>query len=269
MKKITDISEYNEILIRYGGKGVLSNDYLQSTAPGLIIHDRLYADCNELNAFLFVRKDVGMRMYYYINDIEEKADFSEYEDLVVEILFRKELPKTEVEYLIKNGFRMNLIRDSYAGTYKDLSENCASVPDVIVENAQTLLGVKTACELFNETFDKLSGDFIPESMYRTMLNSGNILMAWNADRSSFLGALHQKKEGNVNVVGHVAVMKHARGRGVGRALLSTFVESNRNPENPERTRYGLWVQRQNDKAVRMYHNMGFRYINKSTISLIK
>ena len=269
MKKITDISEYNEILERYGGKGVLSNDYLQSSAPDLIIHDCLYADCQERNAFLFVRKDIGMRMYYYINDLEEKADLSEYDDLVVEILFRTEPPKAEVEYLIRNGFHINLIRDSYAGTYKDLSENYALVPGVIVEKAQTLLAVQTACELFNDSFDRLSGDFIPESSYRSLWESGSILIAWNSDRSSFLGALHQKKEGSLNVIGHVAVVQHARGKRVGKALLDTFVEWNKNPENPERTRYGLWVQRKNEPAVRMYRHAGFKYINKSTLSLIR
>ena len=269
MKKINDISEYNEIIERYRQKGVLSNDYLQATAPDLIIHDRLYADCHERNAFLFVRKDIGMRMYYYINDLTENADFSAYHDIVVEILFRGEAPKDELEYLSECGFRLNVIRDQYAGVYWDLAGNLDFVPDVIVEPAHTLLAVREACELFNDSFDRLSGDFIPESKYLSLLNSGNILLAWNADKSSILGALHQNKTGSVNVIGHVAVKKHARGHGVGKALVATFVEWNRNPDNPGKTRYGLWVQRRNEPAVRMYRNMGFKYINKSTISLIK
>ena len=64
-------------------------------------------------------------------------------------------------------------------------------------------------------------------------------------------------------------MKHARGKGVGKALVDAFVERNKNPEKMEKTRYQLWVQRQNEAAVKMYQNKGFKYINKSTISLIK
>lgn len=40
--------------------------------------------------FFFVKKDVGMRMYYYINDVTEVVDFNHYQDVVVEILFRGE-----------------------------------------------------------------------------------------------------------------------------------------------------------------------------------
>lgn len=269
MKQLTDISEYNEIVERFRQKGCLSNDYIQQEAADLIVRDALFADCYNRNAFLFVKKDVGMRMYYYINDAAEKADFSNYNDLVVEILFRVDPPKEEIEYLTQCGFRINLIRDQYAAMYKDLAENVALVQGVVVDTAKTMQAVKTACELFNNSFDGLSGNFIPESEYSTLLESGSILVAWNVDQSSFLGALHQVKEGTVNVIGHVAVMKHARGHGVGKALVDAFVEWNKNPEKTEKTRYQLWVQRQNEAAVKMYVNKGFKFLNKSTISLIK
>lgn len=90
MKLLTNISEYNEIVERYRVKGCLSNDYIQQAAANLIVRDALFADCKEKNVFLFVKKDVGMRMYYYINDVTEGADFNHYQDVVVEILFRGE-----------------------------------------------------------------------------------------------------------------------------------------------------------------------------------
>ena len=68
------------------------------------------------------------------------------------------------------------------------------------------------------------------------------------------------------MLGHVAVVENARGRGVGKALVDTFVEWNK---DTDKTRYQLWVQRQNKAAVNMYLNKGFKYVNKSTISLIK
>ena len=269
MKQLTNISEYNEIVERYRQKGCLSNDYIQQEAANLIIRDALYAVYKEKNAFLFVKKDAGMRLYYYINDVSENADFSNYNDVVVEILFRGEAPKDEIEYLTKQGFRINLIRDQYAAIYKDLAKNIALIPRVIVESAKTYKAAEIACELFNNSFDKLSGDFIPATEYQNLLDSSSILVAWNVDKSSFLGALHQVKEGAVNVIGHLAVMKHARGHGVGKALVDAFVEWNKNPEKTEKTRYQLWVQRQNEAAVKMYVNKGFKFLNKSTISLIK
>lgn len=269
MKLLTDISEYYGIIDRYDLGDVLSNDYLQHTAADMIMSERLYADCYDHNAFLFVKEEVGMRVYYYINDIGEKADFSTYRNLVTEIIFRGDWPEEEIEYLSRCGFRMNLIRDQYSGVYKDLAGNVAFVPGVRIEKARNMADVKKACDLFNDAFDHLSGNFITENEYPGLLDSGNILIAWNADRSCFLGALHQMKERAINVLAHVAVMKNARRQGVGRALLDAFVERNKNTEKTEKTRYMLWVQRQNEAAVRMYLNSGFRFINKSALSLIK
>lgn len=269
MKQLTNISEYNEIVARYRQNGCLSNDYIQQEASDLIRREALFADCYNKNAFIFVKKDVGMRMYYYINDIKEKADFSNYKDLVVEILFRGELPAEEIDCLSQYGFSVNLIRDQYAAMYKDLAENVSLAPGIVVDTAKTMQAVQMACELFNDSFDRLSGDFILESEYRNLWESESILVAWSEDNSSFLGALHQVKVGVVNVVGHIAVMKHARGKGVGKALIDAFVERNKNPEKTEKTRYQLWVQRYNEAAVNMYKAKGFKYLNKSTISLIK
>lgn len=269
MKLLTDISEYQEIIDRYNKKGVLSNDYLQKEANNLIGKKVLYADCKDHNAFLFVKKDIGMRMYYYINDVEDMPDFSAYVDLVTEILFRGELPHSELEYLSKCGFQLNVVRDMYGGVYKDLAYDIDFIKEVLVEKAQTLSDLQKACELFNNSFDKLSGDYITEDRYASLLDSGNILVAWSLDRTIFLGALHQTKEGSVNVIGHIAVNKEVRGQGVGKALVDAFVEWNKNSERAEKTRYQLWVQHNNEAAVNMYKKKGFKYLNKSTISLIK
>jgi len=48
--------------------------------------------------------------------------------------------------------------------------------------------------------------------------------------------------------------------------VESFIEQNM---ESEKTRYQLWVQRQNEPAVNMYQSKGFKFINKSTISLIK
>lgn len=269
MKQLTNISEYNEIVARYRQNGCLSNDYIQQEASDLIRREALFADCYNKNAFIFVKKDVGMRMYYYINDIKEKADFSNYKDLVVEILFRGELPAEEIDCLSQYGFRVNIVRDQYGALYKDLSLNSDLVSGVLIDTAKTIHDVSTACNLFNNSFDKLSGDFIPKSEYSNLLQSESILVAWNVDRSCFLGALHRVKDRNVNVIGHVAVVESARGCGVGNALLDTFLEWNKNLDNTDKTRYKLWVQRYNEAAVNMYKAKGFKYLNKSTISLIK
>lgn len=265
MRQINEYTEYQNIVDRYRRPGCHSNDYLQNDVVDIITQDSLYVDYYENNVFLYVQRPVGMRVYYYINDFEEAADFSQYNDLVIEILFRGECPNAEVAYFTTYGFHENLIRDQYNATYRDLNlHNLEN--NIVVQHANTPLGVQQACELFNEVFDRLSGDYIPECDYERLFNTRSILIAWNQNRTRFLGALHQEKTGVVNVIGHVAVMSHSRGKGVGKALVNAFIQNNM---ETERTRYQLWVQRQNNPAVRMYQNYGFRYTNKSTISLIK
>lgn len=270
MKQITEYNQIADLEQRYKTKGTVTNNYiLKEQYESLISENALSVIANERNCFLFVKKEVGVRVYYYINDLNEDADFSQYSDLVIEILFRGVLPVEQMEYFSKRGFRLNLVRDQYAGMYKDLAANIGLVQGARVELADNLEQVRTACELFNASFDALSGDFIPESTYKELLEKESILIAWDMGRRNILGALHQVKEGTVNVIGHVAVMEPYRGQGVGKVLVDTFVEWNKNSENIEKTRYQLWVQRQNRAAVRMYQNKGFKYVNKSTISLIK
>lgn len=265
MKQVTDLSEYQKLVEQYRQHGVRTNDYIQQEASLLIQQGKLFSLCYEHNAFLFVKKDAGMRLYYYLNDLQERAQFNLYEDLVIEILFRSDIPKEEVNYFVHEGFVVNLIRDQYSGIYKDLQ-----IADVVIgvtfEVARTLEVVAEACELFNESFDRLSGDFIPTSHYAELLSQGAIIVALDPTTNQILGALHQTQARGVNWISHVAVKTEARGKRIGLGLVSTFLKKN---HVEDKTRYMLWVQRQNEVAVKMYSQVGFKYMNKSTLSLIK
>lgn len=266
MKQIIDVIEYKNIVEAYRRNGFLSNDYLQKEVCSLISNRLLYVDCYENNAFFYVLRDVGIRIYYYINNLNEPADFSNYSDLVIEILFRRDIPCNELNFFIDKGFKKNLIRDQYSGIYKDMKLDNSILSQFNVGTADSYAEVQEACELFNSSFDRLSGDFITETRYQELFESGKILVVRDKNKHHLLGALHQDKEGTVNILRHVAVIRQARGLGIGKAVLNAFIESNHTNEN---TRYMLWVQRQNEAAVNMYKNVGFKFLNKSTISLIK
>lgn len=265
MKQVTDLAEYHELVERYRQHGVRTNDYIQQEASSLIQQGKLFYLCQEHNVFLFVRKDAGMRLYYYLNDLHENANLVSYKDLVIEILFRSDIPDDEVNYFVREGFSVNLVRDQYCGTYKDLNTVNAAV-GVKFEIAQTLELVAEACELFNASFDRLSGDFIPVSHYAELVSMGAIIIALDVTTNQLLGALHQTQVHGVNWISHVAVKPAVRGRRIGPGLVSKFIDNNY-VEN--KTRYMFWVQRQNEAAVKMYKQMGFKYMNKSTLSLIK
>lgn len=266
LKKIESYSRYLEIVERYGQKGCVTNDYIQREAESLIAEGKLFEMCCEKNAFLFVQKDTCKRLYYYLNDFCETVVFDD-DDFVVEILYRGEpfYPKEVVEYLQKCGFRTNLIRDQYSGMYKDLQTGTI-VENLKIDEAQTLEEVKQACELFNASFDHFSGDYIPEEEYSNLLEGKNILIAKDITTNSFLGALHQTIENRVAWISHVAVLSEARGRHIGLGLVEAFIKIN---HADDKSRYMLWVQHQNSAAVNMYQKLGFKYIGKSTLSMIK
>lgn len=266
MKPIYDIVDYTNIVDYYNRKNSLSNVYIHEEVATIIRQNSLFVDLYKNNVFFFVKINKGMRIYYYINDLNENASFNGYEDLVIEILYRGEFPLDEVNFFLKNGFKKNLVREQYGGIYRNLKiENNLDL-NFKIEYANSIKDIEQACSLFNSVFDALSGDFISEDVYQELLESKSILVAKSIDGQSFLGALHQRKNGIINILGHIAVIKEAQGKGIGNALVDKFIELN---HKDEKTRYLLWVQKQNDIAINMYENKGFKFLNKSTISLIK
>ena len=266
LNKIKEFIRYQEIVDKYKRKGCLSNDYIYQEAADLIIHDRLYEYIGVNNAFLFVVKDECLRVYYYLNDLSELHTFDVDDNLVLEILFRGNMgtPNDELEYFSKCGFRLHLRRDQYCGVYKDL-QLPGLIPCVSVQKAASIEEVEWACELFNHSFDHYSGDFIAKDVMMSFYTGGCIWIAKDLN-GDFAGALHQTVERNVAWISHVAVVGDYRGHGVGKALLDVFVEQNK---VDEKSRYMLWVQAQNEAAVNMYQKKGFKYLNKSTISMLK
>ena len=271
LKEVKESVRYQEIVDKYKRKGVLSNDYIYQEAADLIIHNMLYEFCGTNNAFLFIKKDECLRLYYYLNDLEEIHDFDLNENLVVEIIFKGNLglPQNEMEYLSKCGFRFHLRRDQYCGIYHEL-QIPGLIAGVTVSKAVSIKEVAFACDLFNSTFDHYSGDFIAKDAFESLFTGGSVWIAKDL-QGNIAGALHQTVERGVAWISHVAVVESYRGQGVGQALLDTFVEQNANPDLvlKPKSRYMLWVQAQNAAAVGMYQKKGFKYLNKSTISMLK
>lgn len=266
LKKVNKFVRYQEITNLYKRKGCLTNDYLYNDAADLINHGRLFESCSKNNAFLFVKKYDCLRVYYYLNDFTETHDFDIDENLVVEILFRGSngIPQTEIDFLIRCGFNIHLRRDQYCGVYKDLPKSSMAV-DIFTQKAKDLEEIGMACDLFNNSFDHFTGDYIDKDMYQSLYENGSIWVAKDSD-GHFVGALHQTIENGAAWISHVSVLQAFRGRGIGQALLSRFVEHN---HKDDKSRFMLWVQSNNEPAVKMYQKNGFKYIGKSTLSMIK
>lgn len=262
--KIDNYEQYKQLVERYNRKGRLTNDYLQNEAAELIIHDRLFAISGQDNAMLLVQKDGFSRIYYYINNLEEILTLPKGE-YVTEILFRGEnAPEAEVKWLADMGFKENLIRDQYFAKYSSLSAPIMLI-DAKIELAQTIEEVHWVAHLFNDSFDKWSGDFISDDMCEFLFAEQQVLVAKDMSGKLY-GALHFERRQGACWLNHVAVVPEARGKKIGRGLIEFYIEQGHVDDN---SRYMLWVQRQNVSAVAMYRNKGFTPMNKSTLSMIK
>lgn len=262
--KIEKYEQYISLVERYNRKCRLTNDYLQNEVTDLIIHDRLFAVCGQDNAMLLVQRDGFFRVYYYINNPEEILVMPE-GDFVTEILFRGEnAPEAEVQWLEKMNFRKNLIRDQYFAKYASLTPP-VTISGLKIETATNIEDILWAINLFNASFDKWSGDYIPETMAELLIQEQAILITKDKDGNR-LGALQLETIKGVTWLNHVAVVEDARGKGVGIGLVEAYIERGHVDAN---SRYMLWVQRKNTPAVIMYQKKGFNYMNKSTLSMIK
>ena len=262
--KVETFSRYQEIVKQYGGKECMSNDYIQWEVEDLVVHNALYECCGEKNAFILVKKDEFWRLYYYLNDPSEILYLDE--EMVTEILFRgsKGEPSNIVDYLEQCGFVRNIVRDQYFAKYVSLSQS-SIIPGLRIDEVSTLEDAEWAINLFNKSFDKWSGDYIPISQAFFLLQDKAILIAKDMNDEK-LGALHLEKKLGVTYLNHVVVLENIRGRGVGLGLVDAFIEKGHTDES---SRYMLWVQRQNAQAVNLYKKKGFVYMNKSTLSMIK
>lgn len=263
-QKIETYEQYIQLVDRYNRKGRFTNDYLQNEAADLIVHNRLFALCGQDNALLMVQKEGFYRLYYYINNTEEQLELPESE-LVTEILFRGEnAPEAEVKWLEEVGFKKNLVRDQYFAKYSSITAPVFLI-DAKIELAQTVEEVRWAIRLFNDSFDKWSGDYISEEMCNHLFEQQQVLVAKDLSGKLY-GALQFEMRQGACWLNHVAVVPEARGKKIGRGLTEAYIAQGHVDDN---SRYMLWVQRQNVSAVAMYRNKGFAPMNKSTLSMIK
>lgn len=262
IQKITDIQSYSNLIDRFLLKGTASNNYLLPAEVSRLIYEgKIYSWHDDLNCLFFVEKKGGVvRLYYLLNDLSDKISFNLKLPVVTEILFRGNLgePKEEISYLQKNGFLINLRRDQYS----------ASIPDGITREpvfAKSSKDTLKVIELFNSTFDVYSGDYIDPGQSETIFENKSLLCSYS-ENNELQGALEISISGRNTWISHLAVFEKWRGHGVAKKLMEMFFTYARIHSCK---RLMLWVQHQNSTALSLYTKYGFKYTNKSTLSLIK
>lgn len=265
-EKIDSHEAYMSLVELYGGRGAVTNDYLQAEVPELAARGSLSAVRGESNLFILVSREGFSRLYYYINDFSEKLTLPD-GPVTSEIIFRGQsgVPEAEISYLEACGLRRHLLRDQYSGQLRNLAGPLPII-GITIDVARNPGEVAEAVALFDSVFDPYTGDHIDAAHYQSLAEAGDIIIARADGNTDVLGALHRTSAGSVTWLSHVAVRADARGRHIGRFLLDRFVEDN---AVTDKSRYMLWVQSHNTPAVEMYRTKGFIYAGKSSQSMLK
>lgn len=264
--KFKDFADYENLLRKFRKKSSLTNNYMLSDEIAYYISiNKLFYHLSEYNAAILLEKETCFRVYYYINDLAERFIFSPEFNYAIEILYRGDLfyPKEEISYWQNCGFVPNLIRDFYIAKYSDMQLVEPNMNGVTIEYASTIDDVLYAMRLFNNSFDPYTGDYLDESLAPIFLEKRNLLLAYCDGLRK--GACHFYEKNKVIYLGHLSVEISSRGKKIGTLLMNTLINST---VVNDRSRYALWVQRQNESAIKLYQNIGYKYNNKSTISLL-
>lgn len=244
----------------YKRKGTISNCFLLPDGLANLAEQGQLSYCkDEENLYLFVQQPKCLRLYYFINNLTKVPLLEVSQPLATELLFRGAVPDGEENFLLRVGFKRNVVRDQYLMKF---TEDIQWPSDVTI--AEDLEEVKAAANLFNGAFDPYSGDYIPETDYSRLLEDKSILVVKDGDK--VVGAIHCEEASKQFWIRHVCVAPDQQGKGFGNKLVSAYLACG---HGKGLQRFALWVQRQNTPAVKLYEKYGFKFTNKSSLSLIR
>lgn len=117
----------------------------------------------------------------------------------------------------------------------------------------TTKDVEDVNDMISHIFDPLA-EFLPTpAELQNLLRCGGILISKDS-AGSILGFLVHEAIGNTSLLRYVAVASSERGKGLGGALISQYLNDTANA-----VRHDLWVWEQNEAAIKHYSANGFTF----------
>jgi len=267
MNLIKDIESLNKLIQNYFVKNTVTNNYVLSDAYShYIAEKRLFSVTSESNVCILLEKPDFYRMYYYINNQNELVTFDSDKPVTMEIIYRGEAnrPYDALAYWEKCGFQKHLTRDNMMGVYQQFVIPSEKASQVEIRYAETESEMLFSKELIENTLDKYTGDILSFEEVKTFVDNKNVICAYLEGK--LCGMLQFEIKNNVVWLGHIAVARGFRGKGVANELVKAYIINN--AVQPD-TRYQLWVIQDNIGATNLYHKFGFIYGNKSSASMLK
>ena len=262
---VNNIDLLEKIIDEHTFKGTLSNNYILSQEFNKYVEQKniLYWKGNS-NLYLFIKKEGFYRLYYLINNVYAKDDFSNLQ-IVLEIIYRgkKNMPLEHIKYWKKNGFKSHLTRDCYFLKATSILSNNNQVEGVTIELPKNKEDILFAKKLIDENLDLYTGDRLSLHEIENFAARGLLFCAYKND--ILCGMLQADLRNNIYWLGHLVVHKDFRGMGLANILVNHYFQEGLKLQVRQ---FQLWVIDENISAVNLYKNRGFTYLNKSIHSLL-
>jgi ribosomal protein S18 acetylase RimI-like enzyme len=266
MHLVENVSLVNDLVEKYFKKDTWSNNYmLQYEYVNHIQRKKLFYLQQDKNVYFFLDRDGFYRLYYFINEPEKYFTSLEKVPIVLEFLYRGEkyFPKTQQEFWFKSGFKSHLTRDCYflknIDTFDYLSNNC-----ITIQIAQTNDEFQFVKKLIDQDLDLYTGDNLSLDEIRNFAKNECIFIAYMDEVPC--GFLQAELKNNTFWLGHIVVDSKFRGKGIAKALVNHYINKGRIRKCNQ---FQLWVIQDNYLAVDLYKKSGFKYLNKSSYSMLR
>ncbi|MDC0298110.1 GNAT family N-acetyltransferase [Akkermansiaceae bacterium] len=217
---------------------------------------------------LLVRRDSFYRLYYQTNLLEDVQSFAVDQAVVQELIYRgpKFYPQEEVQVWKEVGFQIHMGRDNYFLNSKGMissdlkaSEDLSGIKPIVNEAE-----LHKADAMIRTNLDLYTGDILSSQELRAFSVNGDLFGIYV--ENELAGVVRGDYKNRVYWLGHMVVDKAYRGQRLSSKLLKAYLLKGLSLNCRQ---FQLWVLQNNEPALALYKKYGFKYLNKSTISLLK
>lgn len=225
VEKFKSLAEL-EILKSY--EGSITNDYMNTSLYEANI-DRLYYIKGNMNFYVLIKREAYYKLYYYINDINEKFD--------AQGTFVSELVSKQMDETLENmGFELYKTRERLRLNHKEPYEssrvNYMDDADFIYHALQN--------------FDEYSGERLSMDEVKERIDKKLFIGIDGAGFIEFSTDIFKDS------IEHFYIDPAKRGEGLGSEILRHYLGS-----VSKKKRVNVWTD-EGSRAIKLYHKFGFK-----------
>lgn len=269
MKKIDSISVLNSSFEFLEGAKYSTNTYFfEDELKKLIDSNSLFFELfnNNLLIYKYVEEFNFYEVYYYLNDTTVPINIIDKKDFVMEIPYRgsKNFPFEIAEFWHNSGFSTHITRDLMGLVRPDTDGFILPNSEFEYTFVDNLSWVDLINQSIKTTFDRYTGDILSEAEVVSAIENKEVIGAFK--EGELAGFLRFYSKNKVSWIGHLVVLPDYTSKGIGKSLVGHYLKIR---SEQGFTNFQQWVVSNNDVALKMYTTFGFKYTNKSSISLLK